>query len=149
VAETPRKPRKPRKTRGFGEAQAPFGAVGASLAPVFEAYGYRCAFTGDDLHREAAADPYGAVIRLRGTSNAPADVIPACIDAIHAFESGHMALGTRHEFLVAKDVINPEFDERLRPIGHLDLPEQTAFHPDATLLHRHRQAFCEGRIATR
>jgi hypothetical protein len=139
------KPRKPRKPKGFGEAQALFG-IAAELGPVFAAYGYRCAFTGIDLRVEAAADPHGAVVRLNAASNAPGDVIPACLEAINAFDRGHLSVGTRHQFLVAKDLIAPEFEERLRPIGRLELPSETAFYPNPALLKRHRQAFAEGKL---
>jgi hypothetical protein len=98
-----------------------------------------------NLSAEILADPYGAVVRLRGASNMPGDIIPACLDAIHAFERGHLSLGRRAEFLVAKDVIDPELEERLRPIGRLELPTDHAFHPDPELLRRHRSEFLEGR----
>lgn len=139
------KPRKPRKPRGFDETQAPFRTRAAELAPLFEAYGYRCAFTDADLRAEAQADLHGAVVRLNGASNAPGEVIPACLDAINAFERRHLAIGTRHEFLIAKDVIDPEFEERLRAIGRLELPVKTTFHPNPALLERHRQRFADGK----
>ncbi len=138
------KPPRPRKARGFGEAQAPFQVGQRSLAALFEAYGFACAFTGKNLRAEVAADPHGSVVRLDGAVTMPGTVIPACLDAIHAFERGHLSIGTRYEFLVALDRIDPEFLERLNPIGRLSLPADPRFNPDAALLAVQRAKFAEG-----
>lgn len=139
-------PQDPERPKGFEEAQARFGATQA-LAPIYDAYGYRCAFTGADLRAEAAADPLGPLLRLMPDDPiAPDSVIPADADAIHAYERGHLAIGPRSEFLVALDRIDPEFLERLNPIGRLSLPADPAFQPNAALLKAHREEFAEGFI---
>ena len=136
--------------RGFREAQSPFAAQTVELSAIFAAYGFRCAFTGADLRREAAADPLGALLRLSPSATpqfSSADsFIPACADAIWAYERGHLAIGTRFEFLVALDVLSPEFLERLNPLGRLDLPADPAFYPNLEALATHRQAFAEGLV---
>jgi hypothetical protein len=144
VARQPENSRKPRRPRGFGEAQTPFDLGSTGLAPLFAAYDYRCAFTGDDLTAEIKADPQVALLRLRGASNAPGAVIPASLEAIYAYERGHLALGQRHEFIVALDRIDPELLEALAPTGRLRLPDRTMFYPDPELLRAHRLAVAEG-----
>ena len=132
---------------GFEEAQAPFATAGVDMAAIYDAFGYRCAFTGDDLSAEALADPLGALLRLNGAAPiVPGNVIAASLDAIHAYERGHLAIGPRSEFLVALDRIDPEFLERLNAIGRLSLPADPQFHPNAALLKIHREAFAEGFI---
>ena len=136
----------PRRPSGFGEGQTPFGP-NPQLATVHTAYDLLCAFTGANIAREARADPLGAVLRLDPAGPiTPDTVIPACLDAIYAYERGHLAIGPRFEFLVALDRINPEFLERLNPAGRLSLPADPAFHPSAPLLKAHRDAFAEGFI---
>ena len=136
----------PEDTKGFGEAQAQFVTPAALLA-ILAAYDYRCAFTGEDLTAEAQADPLVALLRLNGAAPiAPGNVIPATLDAIHAFERGHLAIGPRFEFLAALDRIDPEFIERLNPVGRLTLPTDPTFYPDAALLKAHREEFAEGFI---
>jgi len=139
--------RRPRKGRGFGEVQAGFAG---SVLPgaIFSAYGYKCAFTGRSLAREAEIDPYGWLLRLTlpGVPASPADFIPAITDAIHAYERGHLALGTRYNFLVDLETISPEFLEMLNPIGRLTLPADERYYPSPTALALHREAFAAGRI---
>ena len=136
----------PEDPGGFEEAQAAFVTPAALLA-ILAAYDYRCAFTAQDLTAEALADPLVALLRLNGAAPiAPGNVIPASLDAIHAFERGHLAIGPRFEFLAALDRINPEFLERLNPIGRLTLPKDPAFYPNAALLKAHREEFAEGFI---
>jgi len=86
---------KPRRSRGFKETQARI--VADPLATIFGAYGNACAFTGRDLTAEAAADPRGYLLNLGADPLAtdPALLIPATLDAIHAYERGHLALGPR------------------------------------------------------
>ncbi|HEX4296991.1 MAG TPA: hypothetical protein VHZ56_03140 [Devosia sp.] len=139
--------RKPGRRGKFEEAQAPFALDAPDLQAVFAAYGWCCGFTGLDLRTEATADPAGALLRLAplGPITLGA-VIPASLEAIYAYERGHLALGSRCQFLVALDRIDPEFLERLNPIGRLTLPADTAFAPRADLLKVHRAAFVEGLI---
>jgi hypothetical protein len=140
VAKTPRRP------TGFGEGQAPFGPD-VELTSIYAAYGYACAFTGADLRAESAADPLGTLLRLDLDGPIARDtVIPATLDAIYAFERGHIAIGGRGEFLVALDRIDPEFLERLNPTGRLTLPADFAFQPSSALLKAHRDEFAEGLI---
>lgn len=115
------------------------------LVPVFLAYAYKCAFTGEDISAEALADPLLPILRLADQLT-PGSVIPASVHAVHAYERGHLAIGPRFEFLVALDRIDPEFLETLNPIGRLTLPADPAFHPNAALLKAHRDAFAEGFI---
>ena len=136
----------PRRPSGFGEGQTPFGP-NPQLAAVHTAYDLCCAFTGASIAGEARADPLGSVLRLDTTGPiAPDTVVPACLDAIYAYERGHLAIGPRFEFLVALDRINPEFLERLNPAGRLTVPADPAFHLSASLLKAHRHAFAEGFI---
>jgi hypothetical protein len=146
VAKEPQKPRKPRRPRGFGEAQAPFGKADTGLYALFVAYDFRCAFTSADLTAEIKADPLQAMLRLNGASNKVGDVIPACLDAIYAFECGHLALGPDYGFIVAMNRISPEFLEALLPSGGLKLPAQAKFRPRKSLIGKHRRAMVEGKL---
>ena len=133
-----------RPKRGFEEAQAPFGAA-ADLFAIHTAWGHRCAFTGADLTAEAKADPLGWLLRLNPHGGmTPGNLVPATTDAIWAYEQGHLAIGTRSEFLVALDVINPEFLQKLNPIGRLTLPNDAAFMPNTAALKAHRDEFAHG-----
>jgi len=139
--------RRPGKRGRFDEAQAPFAGPALDLSAIYATYQHRCAFTGVDLSAEAAADPLGTLLNLTPTAAAaPGRVIPASLDAIYAYERGHLAIGPRFEFLVALDRISPEFLERLNPTGRLSLPDDAAFHPNAALLKAHRDAFAKGFI---
>ena len=131
----------------FDEAQAPFAGAALDLGPVFVAYGNRCAFTGADLSGRAASDPLGVLLDLAPAAPMAAGrLIPAMPDAAYAYERGHLALGSRFEFLVALDRIDPELLERLNPIGRLAMPADPAFAPDSRLLKAHREQFAEGLI---
>ena len=138
--------RKPKKRGRFDEAQAPFTGQALDVSAIFAAYGNRCAFTGADLKADAKADPFGCVLRLGGEPIGLGNIIPACLDAIYAYERGRLAIGSRFEFLVALDRIDPELLERLNPIGRLSLPADPAFYPNAALLKAHRDTFAEGFI---
>ena len=132
---------------GFEEAQAPFATAGVDMAAIYDAFGYRCPFTGVSLRAEAAADPLGSLLRLAVEAPVAAgNVLPASMAAIHAYERGHLAIGPHSEFLVALDRIDPEFLERLNAIGRLSLPADPQFHPNAALLKIHREEFAEGFI---
>lgn len=138
-------PRKPKRARGFKEAQARITAD--PLALVFEAYGHGCAFTGRDLRAEAAADPRGYLLVL-GTDPLTTDptlLIPASLDAIHAYERGHLALGPRYNFLVDLEAIDPELLESLNPIGRLAAPSDPSFYPSQSAMTAHLIAFMRGR----
>jgi hypothetical protein len=138
-------PRKPRRPRGFKEAQSRITAD--PLALVFGAYGHACAFTGKDLRTEAAADPRGYLLVL-GPDPLTTDstlLIPGTLDAIHAYERGHVALGPRYNFLVDLETIDPELLEALNPIGRLAAPSDPSFYPSQAAMTAHLIAFMRGR----
>ena len=138
-------PRKPKRPRGFKEAQARLAVE--PLASVFAAYGHTCAFTGKDLHAEAGADPRGYLLNI-GSDPLTADpvlLIPACLEAIHAYERGHLALGPRYNFLVDMETIDPELLEALNPIGRLTVPSDPSFYPSPAAMTSHLIAFIRGR----
>ncbi len=140
--------RRPKKARGFREVQAGFAGTVLPEA-ILAAYGYKCAFTGTSLEREAAIDPLGSLLRLtppNEPATSPDVLIPATADAIYAYERGHLALGARYNFLVDLETISPEFLETLNPIGRLTLPEDERYYPSTTVLAAHREAFAAGRI---
>ena len=139
-------PGKPRRPRGFKEAQARIAAD--PLAAIFGAYGYACAFTGKDLHAEAAADPRGYLLNI-GTDPLTVDptlLIPASLAAIHAYERGHLALGPRYNFLADMETIDPELLEALNPIGRLTAPSDPSFYPSHAAMTAHLIAFMRGRF---
>ena len=140
--------RKKKQPAGLDEIQAGFVNVAALLPKLFDAYGGRCAFTGEALGEAISRDPSGVLLHLApGTGTILGDdAIPACPDAIFAFERGHLALGERYEFLVALDRISPEFLDRLNPIGRLTLPSEAGLLPDPRMLAAHRADFAAGRI---
>lgn len=139
--------RRPGKRGDFAEAQSAFVGAALALDSIHAAYGYRCAFTGADLRAEATADPVLPLLRLVPSGDvSPTTAIPACADAIYAYERGHLALGSRLEFLVALDRIAPELLGILNPIGRLSPPSDPAFLPNAALLKAHREEFAEGFI---
>jgi hypothetical protein len=153
----PRKPKGPGEPKAANKAPRPFGFRDAQrqvqfatpdvLAAIFEIYGYACAFTGASLRDEAASDPRGYLINLSGDPAAtdPTVLIPASIDAIFAFERGHLAVNPHYEFLTNAAQIDPEFAERLNAIGRLRLPADPAFHPSQAALTPHLIAFATGR----
>ena len=132
---------KPRRRRALKEAHSAFRHASAAADEVFAAWDFRCAFTGVDLSREAKVDPYGALLRLQipedPTLLPPGSAIPACLDAIWAYEQGHLGIGGRGEFIVAMDVISPEFLETLNPIGRLTPPSDEHHQPDRRILDAH------------
>lgn len=138
-------PKKPRRVRGFKEVQARIDAD--PLASVFEAYGFVCAFTGKNLRAEASADPRGYLLNIgpNPLSTDPTLLVPACLDAIHAYERGHVALGPRYNFLVDMEAIDPELLEALNPIGRLAAPSDPSFYPSRAALTPHLIAFLRGR----
>jgi hypothetical protein len=136
---------KPHRPRGFSEAQARFTAD--PLAALFAAYGSACAFTGRSLAAEAAADARGYLLTLGDNPLTldPARLIPACLEAIHAYERGHLALGPRYNFLVDLETIDPELLEALNPIGRLILPADPSLHPSQAAMTGDLVAFMRGR----
>lgn len=135
----------PDDLQGFQEAQAAFAAP-AMLSAIFDAYGYRCAFTGADLSAEAAADPKAALLNLTRLAPQPNELIPAGLDAIFAYERGHLSIGPEFNFLVDLSRIDPEFLHRLNPSGRLTLPKVEALYPPSAVLKAHRDEFAEGLI---
>lgn len=138
--------RKPKQPRGFREIQQPLDV----LTPIHAAYGFACAFTGRDLRAEASADPRGYLLNIGADprTTEPALLIPACLDAIYAYERGHLALGPRYNFLVDLETIDPEFLQALNPIGRLTAPSDPSFHPSQSALTPHLIAFMRGRPFT-
>jgi hypothetical protein len=134
----------PRRPKAFREVQAPF--VSADHGDLFAAYGRACAFTGADLRVEAAADPRGYLLAIGDdpATSDPTRLIPASLDAIQAYERGHLTLGPRYNFLIDLERIDPEFLEALNPIGRLRLPRATALRPSLAVLAAHRAAFAAG-----
>ena len=130
---------------GFDDRQGRFAAD--ALASIFAAYEHACAFTGHDLRVESAADARGYLLNLSGNplSEDRTMLVPATLEAIHAFERGHIAIGPRYNFLVDLEFIDPEFLERLNPIGRLRVPFDTAFHPAQSALTPYLIAFSTGR----
>ncbi|MEO6012264.1 MAG: hypothetical protein ABIQ30_01580 [Devosia sp.] len=135
-----------KRPKGFREAQGKF-APGVELQSIFAAYDFNCAFTGRDLRIESAADPRGYLLNLSGDPAAiePAALIPACLDAIFAFERGHVGIGPNYNFLVNLERIDPEFLPKLNAIGRLHLPADAALHPSQAALTPHLVAFVGGR----
>jgi hypothetical protein len=130
---------------GFDEAQGKYAAD--ALSSVLAAYDFACAFTGRDLRTQFSADPLGFVLNLSGdplTSDRTL-LIPATHEAVLAFERGHLALGPNYNFLVDLEHIDPEFLERLNPIGRLRLPTDLTFAPSQAALTPHLIAFATGR----
>lgn len=127
--------KRPRKPSGFRETQTPFG-TGVDFGSLFQAYGSSCAFTGRDLSREAAIDPRGYLLNIGSDpfTTEPTLLIPASLDAIHAYERGHIALGRRYNMLVDLELIAPEFLVTLNPIGRLRLPAIEALYPSPDAL---------------
>ena len=134
-----------RNPGGFSEGQSPFGGA-ARLFAIHSAFECKCAFTGIDLTEAVSKDPAGTLLFLDANASEPGTAITASMEAIHAYERGHLAIGPRYEFLAALDRIDPEFLERLNPIGRLPLPADPLFYPNAALLKIHREAFAEGFI---
>ena len=140
-------PGKPKGPRGFRETQARIAAD--PLATLFAAYGHACAFTGKDLRSESITDPRGYLLVL-GADPLTIDatlLIPASLEAIHAYERNHLALGPRYNFLVDLETIDPEFLERLNPVGRLIAPSDPAYYPSQAALTPHLIAFLRGRSA--
>ena len=133
--------KKPRRRRVLKEQQSSFRPATVTPNDVFAAWEFRCAFTGADLTEEAKADPFGALLRLVIPDDPsllpPGSAIPACLDAIWAYEQGHLSIGSRGEFVVALDVISPEFLEALNPIGRLTPPRDEQHQPDRRILDAH------------
>jgi hypothetical protein len=137
------------RPKGFREVQAPFVGPDQGLASLFADYGFACAFTGADLRAEAEADARGYVVAIgdNPATTDPTRLIPASLDAIHAFERGHLTLGLDYNFLVDLERISPEFLETLNPIGRLRLPASAAGRPSQQALAAHRDAFVAGTLS--
>jgi hypothetical protein len=152
LAKPPKKPQKPRTPRpraqppGFREVQQPLDV----LTRIHHGYDFACAFTGRNLRAEATADPRGYLLNIGADplTTEPSLLIPACLDAIHAYERGQLALGPRFNFLVDMETIDPEFLEALNPIGRLSLPQDPALRPNPAALTANLVAFVRGRSPT-
>jgi hypothetical protein len=144
-----------RGSRSDATLSAGFHEPGTAFHPdvtaedFLKAYDYRCAFTGQSLAAAAAADPLGVLLRLGSADERlrPGLAIPACADAIGAYERGHLSLFSNGGFILAPEYADPELLERLRPIGRLAEPTDPAFQPNQGALARHRRDFMHERLA--
>ncbi len=111
---------------------------------VLERWGYRCAFT-DRQFEAAAARPHPGlqVVAIRPREQGgPLHVrnyLPMVAEAAGAWRRGEITLGNGHEFWVAKDRLDPELEEQLRPLGRLVLPERREDWPDPEQIRFHRE----------
>ncbi len=137
---------RPSRPEGFAEDQAPFST---GSAPDFDdvadavaaAYANTCAFTGTPLLSIGGmTNGSPAAIRPLASGGTPrvTNFIAAIPSARLAFEAGHLTLGTRYEFIVVLDRIDPELLEMLNPIGRLRLPAEREARPDPQGLEYHR-----------
>ncbi|MDB5538352.1 MAG: hypothetical protein JWQ89_79, partial [Devosia sp.] len=55
-----------------------------------------------------------------------------------AWERGHLTLGPSFGFQVSQRLIDPEFRDRLLPLGKLDLPPEPSQWPDREHVAYHR-----------
>jgi hypothetical protein len=146
--QKPKVPAKPRRPKGFRDVQGQRQFTSPDvLSALFERYGFACAFTGTNLGREAEADPRGYLLNLSDDPDTldPTLLIPATLDAIFAFEHGHLALGPTYNFLANLERIAPEFADKLNAIGRLRLPSDPSFYPSQSALTPHLVAFTSGR----
>lgn len=104
---------------------------------------YRCVFTGVEFSpSEIRPHPQLRVVAIRPRKlGGPLHVrnyLPMVAEAEHAFRSGHITLGPGFGFQVAERHIDPEFRERLLPLGRLALPAEPSLWPDLELIAYHR-----------
>lgn len=110
---------------------------------VLERWKYRCVFTGAQFAPgESRPHPQLKVVAIRSRAlGGPLHVrnfLPMTAEAEAAWNAGHITLGPGFGFQVAKHRIDPEFEERLAPIGKLSLPPEPSHWPDVEQIAFHR-----------
>ncbi len=110
---------------------------------------YRCVFTGSEFGpAEVRPHPHLRVVAIRPRElGGPLHVrnyLPMVPEAEHAFTHGHITLGPSFGFQVAERHIDPEFRERLLPLGRLTLPAEPSLWPDLELIAYHRTNIFDG-----
>lgn len=110
---------------------------------VLERWKYRCVFTGAQYRPNGTRPhPHLKVVAIRArTLGGPLHVrnfLPMTAEAEKAWNAGHITLGPGFGFQVAKHRIDPEFEERLAPIGKLALPPELSHWPDVEQIAFHR-----------
>ena len=141
---------------GFGEVARGF-AAGETLETyeamyrlVLTAYGYRCALTGEQFERSNGLwhgdlDVVAIVPRDLGGPLRINNFLPLVFPAAEAFEAGQWLIADDYAVLADRDVLDRRLVERLHPSGFLQLPKEAVFHPDKTLLARHRERILAAR----
>ena len=137
-------PGRPTKPEGFDEVQSRF-TRDFDFASLFGAYQFRCAFTGEDLKPAFDIDPHLATLSLLSL-DAPQDLradllLPACQDAIYAYERGHLSVGVWFNILVDLSRIDRQLAARLNGDGKLRLPASQDYWPNQLVLKQHREAY--------
>ncbi len=104
---------------------------------------HRCVFTGARFApSDARPHPKLKVVAIRSRAlGGPLHVrnfLPMTAEAEMAWNAGHITLGPGFGFQVAKHRIDPEFEERLAPIGKLSLPPEPSHWPDVEQIAFHR-----------
>ena len=111
---------------------------------VLERWKYRCVFTGARFKPSSTRPhPHLRVVAIRARAlGGPLHVrnfLPMTAEAETAWNAGHISLGPGFGFQVAKHRIDPEFEERLAPIGKLSLPPEPSHWPDVEQIAFHRE----------
>lgn len=110
---------------------------------VLQRWKHRCVFTGAQFEpSETRPHPQLKVVAIRprelGGQLHVRNYLPMVADAERAWVHGHLALGSGFGFLVAERLIDPELQERLLPLGQLDLPAEPSLWPDGESVAYHR-----------
>jgi hypothetical protein len=124
------------------------GADGAEIyrrvyAEVLHRWNYHCPFTGRAFEPVDGPHPDLEVVAIRARdAGGPLHVdnyLPMLPAVAAAWRAGHLTLGPDLAFWVDKQLIDPELDEQLRPIGRLLDPAVNGSAPDQRYLAFHRQ----------
>lgn len=136
---------------GAEEAGARFEAGAADrteiyrrvYADVLRRWDYHCPFTGRAFEPVDGPHPELEIVAIRARdAGGPLHVdnyLPMSPAVAAAWRAGHLTLGPDLAFWVDKQQIDPELDERLRPIGRLLEPLVAGGGPDQRYLAFHRQ----------
>ena len=135
---------------GADEAGSAFRLDARTLLQAYEAvydevlrnWDYCCAFTGERFARTGRPHPMLHVVaiypREAGGQVHVRNYLPMTAAAKLAWTAGHLTLGPDLSFVVNKRRIDPEFEERLRPIGALLPPVDGGQAPDEANVAYHR-----------
>jgi hypothetical protein len=124
------------------------GADGAEIyrrvyAEVLHRWNYHCPFTGRAFEPVDGPHPDLEVVAIRARdAGGPLHVdnyLPMLPAVAAAWRAGHLTLGPDLALWVDKQLIDPELDEQLRPIGRLLDPAVNGSAPDQRYLAFHRQ----------